>query len=84
MSFDGMVCFFVLYHYESNAILSTPIAGLDDVTIFTAYKKNFKELTAKGFKPKLNIMDNQATKHIKNFSPKMTANYRLWNLITIA
>jgi hypothetical protein len=67
MSFDGMVCFFVLYHYESNAILSTPIAGLDDVTIFTAYKKNFKELTAKGFKPKLNIMDNQATKHIKNF-----------------
>jgi hypothetical protein len=67
MSFDGSVCFFVLYHYESNAILATPIAGLDDVSIYHAYKKYFKELTDKGFKPKLNIMDNQATKHIKKF-----------------
>jgi hypothetical protein len=65
MSFDGSVCFLVLYHYESNAILATPIAGLDDVSIYQAYKKYFKELTDKGFKPKLNIMDNQATKHIK-------------------
>jgi hypothetical protein len=58
MSFDGSMCFFVLYHYKSNAILATPIAGLDDISIFKAYKKYFKELTAKGFKPKLNIMDN--------------------------
>jgi hypothetical protein len=67
MSFDGSICFFVLYHYESNAILATPIAGLDDVSIFNAYKKYFKDLTAKGFKPKSNIMDNQATWHIKKF-----------------
>jgi hypothetical protein len=67
MSFDGSVCFFVLYHYESNAILATPIAGLDDISIFHAYKKYFEELTAKGFKPKLNVMDNQATKYIKKF-----------------
>ena len=67
MSFDGSVCFFVLYHYESNAILATPIAGLDDVSIFEAYKHYFQELTQKGFQPKLNIMDNQATKYIKKF-----------------
>jgi hypothetical protein len=30
-------------------------------------KKQFGELTKKGFKPKLNIMDNQATKYIKQF-----------------
>ena len=65
MSFDGSVCFFVLYHYESNAILAKPIAGLDDVSIFNAYKQYFDELKGKGFKPKLNIMDNQATKHVK-------------------
>ena len=59
--------FFVLYHYESNAILANPIAGLDDVSIFEAYKKYFEELTAKGYKPKLNVMDNQATKHIKKY-----------------
>jgi hypothetical protein len=67
MSFNSSVCFFVLYHDESNAILATPIAGLDDVSIFNAYKKYFEDLTAKGFKPKLNVMDNQATGHIKKF-----------------
>ncbi len=70
MSFDGSVFFFVLYHYESNTIPAIPIAGLDDVSIFNAYKKYFEELTAKGFKPKLNVMDNQATKHIKKILTK--------------
>jgi hypothetical protein len=67
MSLDGSVCFFILYHYESNSILATPIAGLDDKSIFEAYKTRFRELEAKGFKPKLNSVDNQATKHIKQF-----------------
>ncbi len=40
---------------------------LDNVSIFNTYKKYFKDLTAKGFKPKLNFMDNQATRHIKKF-----------------
>jgi hypothetical protein len=30
ISLDGSMCFFVLYHYESNCILATPISGLDD------------------------------------------------------
>jgi hypothetical protein len=59
VSFDGSVCFFVMYHYEANAILATPITGLDDISIFGAYKKNFIKLAT------VNIMDNQATKHIK-------------------
>jgi hypothetical protein len=67
MSLDGSVCFFVLYHYKSNCILPAPISGLDDVSIFNAYKTKFEELAAKGFTPKLNVMDNQATKHIRKF-----------------
>jgi hypothetical protein len=39
MSLDGSVCFFVMYHYELNCILTTPIAGLDDISIFNTYKK---------------------------------------------
>jgi hypothetical protein len=70
MSLDGSVCFFILYHYKSNCILASPIAGLDDKSIFAAYEKRFKELESKGFKPKLNVMDNQATKHIKQFLTK--------------
>ncbi len=65
VSLEGSVCFFILYHYKLNCILATPIAGLDNKTIFKAYKKHFDELTTKGFKPKLNLMDNQATKSIK-------------------
>ena len=67
MSFDDSVCFFVLYHYELNAILITPILGLDNISMFNAYKTQFDELIAKGFKPKLNIMYNQATRHIKKY-----------------
>ena len=61
VTFDGSVCFFVLYHYESNAILVTPIAGLDNMSVFNAYKTYFDDLMAKGFKQKLKTMDNQAT-----------------------
>ncbi len=67
MTLDGSVCFLVMYHYEANAIFAIPIAGLDDVTIFEAYKKKFNELTAKGLQVKLNIMDNQVTQYIKKF-----------------
>jgi hypothetical protein len=67
VSFDGSVCFLVVYHYEANAILAGPIAGLDDKSIFNAYKKTFDELMGKGFKPKLNVMDNQATQYIRTF-----------------
>jgi hypothetical protein len=48
MSLDKSVCFLVMYHYETNANLGKPIAGLDDVSIFNAYKLNFSELTQKG------------------------------------
>ncbi len=65
--FDGSMCFLVMYHYKANAILATPIAGLDDCIIFNTYKANFNKLAQKGFKPKLNVMDNQVTKHIKTF-----------------
>jgi hypothetical protein len=67
ISLDGSICFFVMYHYEANAILAKPISGLDNISIFNAYKMQFKDLTSKRFKPKINIIDNQATKHIKAF-----------------
>jgi hypothetical protein len=67
ISLDGSICFFVMYHYKANAILAKAISGLDNISIFNAYKRQFKDLTSKGFKPKINIMYNQATKHIKVF-----------------
>jgi hypothetical protein len=70
MSYDGSVCYHVVYHYKSNTILALPISGLDDKTIFDAYKIALDELAAKGFKPKLNILDNQTTKYVEKFLTK--------------
>jgi hypothetical protein len=67
MPLNGNICFFILYHYETTAILATPIPGLDLTSILGAYKKNFEYLKQKGYKPKLNVMDNQATKVIKAY-----------------
>jgi hypothetical protein len=75
------VCYLIVYHYELNAILALPISGLNDKTIFDAYKIASDELADKGFKPKLNIMDNQATKYIKKFSHQ-SASSSLWSPTT--
>ena len=38
-----------------------------DETIITTFEQVFNELEEKGFKPKFNVTDNQATKQIKTF-----------------
>jgi hypothetical protein len=60
--------------------MATPITGLDDVCIFNAYKLNFDDLKHKGYKPTLNIMDNQATKYIKKFLTKEECRLQLVEL----
>ena len=65
MSLEGNVCYLIVYHYESIAILGLPISGFDDNTVFAANKTQFEFLESKGFKIKLNVMDNQCTKQIK-------------------
>ena len=82
VSIDGSVCYFIMYHYKSISILATPINGMTDNIIFKAYKKNFKMLKSKGFKVKLNIMDNQATKHINKILANKNANCNYWNPTT--
>ena len=39
VSLDGSVCYLIIYHYETNSILATPITGLTDVIVFESYKK---------------------------------------------
>ncbi len=77
ISLDKSACFFVLYHYKTNTILATPIANLDNKSIFEAYKAHFKMSEAKGYKPKVNVVDNQATKYIKQFLTKKEGKLQL-------
>ncbi len=64
MSLEGNVCYLIIYHYESNAILGLRISGFDDNTVFAVYITQFEFLESKGIKIKLNVMDNQWTKQI--------------------
>jgi hypothetical protein len=67
MSLKGNICFLVVYHYETNAILALPIAGFSNGIILAAYKQQHKLLESKGFNIKLNAMDNQASRTIKKY-----------------
>jgi len=77
MSIDGSVCFFLLYHYKTNAILVKAIANVDYRSIFATYKEIFETLEAKGYKPKMYVMDNQATKYINKFLTKKECDLQL-------
>jgi N-formylglutamate amidohydrolase len=53
------------------------ISNVDGHSIYEAYKEVFETLEAKGYKPKMNVMDNQATKCIKKFHIKKGCNLQV-------
>jgi hypothetical protein len=65
MFLEGNVCFLVVYHYESNAILAVPFPNFTDESILAAYQTQFELLKTKGHKIQLNVMDNQACNVVK-------------------
>jgi hypothetical protein len=71
LSLEGNVCFLIVYHYKTNAILALSISGFSNETIFATYKQQYELLESKGFKIRLNIMDSQASQIINKYlTPK--------------
>ena len=66
-SIDGHQLFFVTYVYDLNAILARPLKNQQSDTIVTMYQEVFNFLRSRGFTPKFNVCDNQASKMIKEF-----------------
>jgi hypothetical protein len=77
MSLEGSVCFLIVYHYVTNAISALPIAGFSDDIIFAAYQQQYNLLKLKGYKIRLNVMNNQATEVIKKILDKQECNLLL-------
>jgi hypothetical protein len=77
MSLEGNVCFLIVYHYKTNAILALPIAGFTDNSILAANIKQFELLKYKWYKIKLNVMNNQACCIIKNYLVSKQCNLML-------
>jgi hypothetical protein len=57
----------VLYDYDSNAILAKPIKGCTSPELLKAFQFMEQELVAKGLKPKLMKLDNEASKLLKDY-----------------
>ena len=58
---------FILYDWNSNTILSTPITDAKNETIVKSFKDNVNYLNIRGFKAKLNMIDNAASKLVQAY-----------------
>jgi hypothetical protein len=57
----------VLYDYDSNAILAHPIKNRSDTETLQAYETLIKILQQRGLTPKLQRLDNEASKALKTY-----------------
>jgi hypothetical protein len=57
----------ILYDYNSNAILAQPIKDHTAPELLKAFKFMEQEIVARGLKPKLMKLDNEASKLLKNY-----------------
>jgi hypothetical protein len=57
----------VLYDYDSNAILAKPIKDRIAPELLKAFQFMEQELVARGLKPKLMKLDNEASKLLKDY-----------------
>ena len=66
-SFRQMRYIFVCYAYQPNAILVRPMKSRSATCMVEAYKSVYDYLSDRGFKPKLNVMDNECSKVVKSY-----------------
>jgi hypothetical protein len=67
MSVEGNVCFLIVYHYKTNAIMAVPIPNFTDNAILHTFCQQFELLESTGHKIRLNVMDNQACTVVKKY-----------------
>ena len=75
-SVRGYRYIFFLYSYDANAILMETMRSRDDREMTRAYTTLYARLEAVGIKPKMNIMDNEASRAIKTWITKKNTAYQ--------
>jgi hypothetical protein len=68
-----MIC----YSYDANYIRPIAMKSKSGAEWVRAFVVVFDEMTAKGFKPKLQTMDNEASETLKNYFMEKEMNYQL-------
>jgi hypothetical protein len=67
----------ILYDYESNAILVKPIKDRTAPELSKAFQVMEHELVARGLKPKLMKLDNEASKLLKTYLHQQNITFQL-------
>ena len=63
-SVRNMQYIFVCYVYEANSTLFKPMKIRSNESFVEAYKDMYEELEGRGFKPTLNVTDNECSKTV--------------------
>jgi hypothetical protein len=77
MSSRGNKYIFVLYDYNSNAILVEPLQNCPGLSIVTAYTNLLDRLKKSGLKPKLQKLDNEASQALRNYMVEQDIDFQL-------
>jgi hypothetical protein len=67
----------ILYDYDSNAILAKPIKERTAPELLRAFQVMEQELVARGPKPKLMKLDNEASKLLKKYLHQQNITFQL-------
>ena len=68
---------FILYDYDSNAILAEPMPSKTAASILTAYKKLHGQLVAAGRTPRLQRIDNECSESLQQYMTSQNITYQL-------
>ena len=76
-SLSGNNYIMVLYDLDTNSILSEPMKSRTGEEMTRAFKKLHAYLTARGHRPKLHTLDNEASSLLKDFLDSESVKYQL-------
>jgi hypothetical protein len=77
VSSKGNTYIMILYDYDSNAILAQPIKYRTSPELLKAFQIMEQELVARGLKPKLMKLDNEASKLLKTYLHQQDITFQL-------
>ena len=60
----------IIYVYKANGILAAPLKNRTGAHLLETYQHLYEELETAGFKPKLHILDNEASSNFKQLLKK--------------
>jgi hypothetical protein len=77
ISLSGNKYILILYHYDSNRVLSDPIKNRGDKDMVSAFDLLIQSLIICGLKPHLQRLDNEASLALLNYVTKQGISYQL-------